>query len=147
MCQKKITLMHWFQQVARRTAKLVKNSKKYIPSKPIRLLIVSESPLLNGSYFYKPKANCHNNSLPAKIFKSLYLGCSYKTIHEYSNCLLKFMDDGYYLIELVEFPIDNFSCKLRSDFILANFDSFCKRLRTLKFSSNCIFALSFRIMS
>jgi hypothetical protein len=133
MCRKQSLSKKWFNYNEVRTLKIINNSANYIPDKPIKLLIIGESPPYSGDYFYVPKKNCHHNSMPAKIFKSLYPNKSYNTKSDYND----FKNDSFFLMDLFEFPIDILTHKVRSELIILSFVSFFKRFKRLKLNSNC----------
>lgn len=137
MCTMQSISRKWFIYNEERILKIINNSTNYIPQKPIKLLVIGESPPYSGDYFYVPKNKCNHNSLPAKIFKSLYPNKSYHTKSDYNDLLNDFKNDSFFLMDLVEFPVDILTHKVRAELIILSFDSFCKRFKRLKLDSNC----------
>lgn len=107
----------------------------FIPEK-IKILFIAESPpAYNGDeptkYFYKV------DSVGAEpLFSTIMLAVNGNPYHrdpEQKLILLgQFRDDGYFLIDTVEYPINNIPQRDRAPEILRNKDRFTHRINALK---------------
>jgi len=111
-----------------------KASKKYKPDK-IKYLFIAESPPVKKDdeelrYFYFEKFKGKDflfNSIMEVVLPDHYI--DYKTHNNKALLLNKFKENGYFLIDACEYPINQY--KNRDSFILSDFPTLLQKIKTI----------------
>lgn len=106
-----------------------KQSEKYIP-KHIKCLLIAESPpIKRENFFYADDSEKGNQMFFYNIIMTIYNERYKKDIAIKKNLLNKFKEDGFYLIDAVEHPINNIGNAERAMVISGEIQNLIGRIR------------------
>jgi len=104
-------------------------SEKYIPKRIKYLLIAESPPIKRENFFYTDDCEKGNQIFFYNIIMAIYNERYKKDIARKKELLNKFKEDGYYLIDAVEYPINNIGNAKRGSVIRGEIQNLIERIR------------------